>query len=245
MSLKTAVEVRERIRSCTSCDLHLTCHGPVPWSGATPAKIAVLGQAPGHREDIEGKPFVGPAGWHMRLSLRKARINPALVAFLNPVNCYPGRLKNADKEPSRAELAACRTNLLDQIDVIQPSYLILAGKIALAAFRPDLSLAHVHGKPLFYNGREARIADSPPRSVDWNPRHIVLWPTYHPAAALRQVRYEILLNEDLAAFWDHRATGQWHDVCVVCQSEEIEFDAWGVARCLTHRGSQSELFPIS
>lgn len=237
MSIADLVQLRSDIRSCTRCPLHTKAREPVPWSGPTPSKYLFIGMAPGIEENKQGQPFIGSSGNLLRSMLRQAHF-PKDVAFANAVCCFPGRIPGGDAKPLPSELQACRSNLTRQIDVIKPSYIFLVGGTALEAFRPDLSLSYVHGRPLFYDG------------VDFNhklthvPYGITMWTIYHPAAALRNKKYDGLIREDLATFWKWRRVGEpWPDTCYVCNKDVETFDRWGFPYCATHAMRQG-LLPL-
>lgn len=231
----TLLQLRSDIRACTACDLHKRAKAPVPWSGPTPSKYLFVGMAPGIQEDKEGRPFVGASGNLLRFMLTQAGF-PKDIAFANAVSCFPGRVKGGDAKPTRSQLAACRTNLTSQIDVVQPRYMFLVGGTALEAFRPDLSLTNVHGRPLFYDGVDLS------HKLTHVPFGIVVWTIYHPAAALRNKKYELLIRDDLATFWKWRRAGEpWPDTCYTCSKELAAYDGWGYPYCSLHAMKQGVL----
>lgn len=228
------IRLRNGIRSCTACGLHLTAKRGVPWSGPISAHYLFIGMAPGVQEDKEGRPFVGASGNLLRYILKEKGFPLADVAFANAVSCFPGRVKGGDAKPTPDQLSACRPWLRAQIDVINPSYIFLVGGTALEAFRPDLSLAHVHGKPLFYDGVD--LEHKPETSK-------VIWTIYHPAAALRSKKYERMLRDDLATFQEWLTQGQpWPEFCYICGKDVEEYDRWGFPYCKLHTMRQQSLF---
>lgn len=231
------LHLRNDIRNCTSCDLRKTANCPVPWSGPTPAKYLFIGMAPGVEEDKQGQPFVGRSGNLLRYWLKEAGFVGS-VAFANAVSCFPGRnkQKGGDNEPTQSQLEACRTNLTRQINAIRPEYLFLVGRTALQAFRPDLTLGYVHGRPLFYDGRD----------LGHHLRHVdvglPVWTIYHPAASLRSLKYERLIKEDLRTFVEWVDAGEpWPDTCYVCSRDVHVYDAWGFPYCELHAMRQQKL----
>lgn len=191
--------------------------------------------APGKYEDEKGEPFIGKSGILLRTMIRAAGF-PKDVAFANAVNCYPGSNgKGGDTKPLVSQLDACRVHLKCQIALVQPRYIFLVGGTALEAFRPDLELSHVHGKPLYFDGTDWAFP------IPWT-RAITIWTIYHPAAALRQAKYEVSIREDLSAFWRFRRGGHpWHDCCYVCGKEPFHSDGWGFMTCETHAMRQGVL----
>lgn len=154
--------VRHAVKTCKRCDLHKVGNGPVPWSGPTPAKLVVIGEAPGRAEDTQGKPFVGPAGKLLRRWLEEAGLGDIDIAYVNVVSCWP------DGTPGQSHLRACHGNLVIQLDVIRAEYALVVGATALNTLLP-------------WNVRVGEL-----RGKWWQPRP-GLWAinTWHPAAILR------------------------------------------------------------
>src|SRR5690348_13183174 len=111
--------VRDQIKSCRECALGDKCSSPIPFHGTSPSSIAVVGEAPGKYEDIQHRPFVGPAGKLAHSWLDRAGIDSENVAWLNVVCCFPNRT------PTGNEIAACRNNLAAQLDTIRPDFLLV------------------------------------------------------------------------------------------------------------------------
>lgn len=222
---------RNSLRSCTRCPLHQSCTAPVPWYGDIGSDIAIIGEAPGQQEDKHGAPFVGSAGILLKYALKGAGIDPATIAYTNSVQCYP----HGTPEPWAID--ACNVWMRGQIAFVRPRYVITVGVIALDAVRGTNwpKLREIHGKPLYW--------DNPPPPAGRDGR-IVVWPTYHPAAALRRRSYKRLIEDDLAAFVKWRTDGElWPEECCVCGDELHRYDAWGQAFCERHAMRQGLLFP--
>lgn len=188
MDPRARLAIRDKVQSCTACALHAQCRGPVPFSGH--GKIVVVGEAPGPQEDAQGEPFVGPSGQLLRSQLQVAGIEGA--AFVNAVSCYPNRT------PTPAELAACRGNLVAQLDHLAPDYLLAAGGIAASAFWPN-----------------ARISDL--RGNWWKMGDRWVFATWHPSAVLRNTALSDEFAADLESFKlgvDHGPWRNWW--CVKC-----------------------------
>lgn len=222
---------RNNLRSCVKCPLHKVGRGPVPWSGPLNPQYAVLGEAPGSEEDKYKEPFVGSAGILLKYALKDAGIDPRNVAFINSVSCYPKRT------PNDSEIAACRGWMTGQVAFVQPQILISVGVVALQSIRGDKwpKLANLHGKPLWW--------DSPPAPL----KKLVVFPTYHPAAALRSAKYKRLIQDDL------RSLVQWvkdgmvfnSDDCYICGEEMHRVDEWGIPFCSRHCARQGILWEES
>lgn len=166
------LELVDQIISCTNCELHANCTAPVPMRGK-PAPVMLIGEAPGETEDTQGRPFIGPAGTLLQDLLDEFHFPPMGVA--NTVSCYPHGTPNWD------HIHACERNKWDQITYFDPRFVLLLGRVALKAMRPDLDLKRGRARPF-------RLRDR------------ICFATYHPAAALRNSTYEAGMRSDLEIF---------------------------------------------
>lgn len=126
--VKERYALRLDIKTCNRCELHTTCRSPVPFSGPSPNRIVVLGEAPGQNEDAEGRPFVGKAGQFLRGQLQEAGIDDKSVTYVNTVSCYP------DGTPTSHHRERCRVNLLNQLRLIHPDYVLVLGSVAISTW---------------------------------------------------------------------------------------------------------------
>lgn len=222
----TLLDLRARIRSCTRCPLSADTT-PIPWSGPLHPPLAILGQAPGFNEVKQGKPFVGRAGKLLRQLIGEAGIDPDSCAYANSICCHPGAGSDGhDNPPSAAHLHACRTHLLDQIAVIQPFVLLLAGQVALSTLRPDLKLSQARGWPLWVDTANLGRAVSP----------FIAIASYHPSAGFKSARAYNLLAHDLKRIGEVGTDrgawlDRWLDECYLCGGEPDQTDGWGVLTC--------------
>jgi uracil-DNA glycosylase len=183
------VRVRAQVLACTACSLASTCTHPVPFSGANPSPIVVIGEAPGREEDERGAPFVGPAGRLLRVVLDSVMEGEGwneTIGYANVVSCYPART------PHEIEVVACRKNLTDQMKLFAPSYGLVVGGVSLSAFWPKLRVGEMRGRWWSEDGlRDGKT---------W------LFSAVHPAAVLRSggVTSKIgrEFREDLETFRD-------------------------------------------
>lgn len=205
--------VTEAVVSCERCELHAQCTAPVAFAGPTPARIAVIGEAPGRQEDEQGKPFVGPAGRMIRKHLGLVGIDPETVAWINTVSCFP------HGTPSWENIDACAVNKAAQLDVADPQFVLLLGKVALKATMRTLEITRSRGRPFVIDDR-------------------VHFATYHPAAALRNGNYEAAMHDDLETFKAIVDAGSWFefvpDTCCLCPVELQHFSDEGLGWCGLH-----------
>ena len=159
------------IRECTHCGL---CEGrqhAVPGVGDRAARWLFVGEGPGRNEDLQGEPFVGPAGQlldNMLRALDLARGKDTYIA--NIVKCRPVGADGRDRPPTPDEVDACMPYLRRQIALIRPQVIIALGKtaaVSLLGLPADTALAGLRGEPREFDG-------------------IPLVITYHPAYLLRQ-----------------------------------------------------------
>ncbi len=157
----------DQIRSCTSCDLRKSCSGPVAGIGPVPAKVMLLGEAPGLEEDKTGEPFVGRAGRLLKSLLSGIGWSRELCYITNCLLCRPAN----NAKPTPAQIKACSHWLDIEMGVVQPDILVLMGATAIyRILGPSAgTVEHLHGKPILQ---------------DTGRKQVILLPSYHPAAAL-------------------------------------------------------------
>jgi uracil-DNA glycosylase len=128
--------LREAAAGCHACDLYKTSTQTVFGAGAEHAEIMFIGEQPGDREDLEGKPFVGPAGRLLDDALREAGIDRGDVYITNAVKHFkwkPQGKRRLHQKPNAAEINACRPWLDAEIAVVKPRVLVLLGATAAQA----------------------------------------------------------------------------------------------------------------
>jgi len=175
--------------SCAACGLSAIRIQTVPGEGSPTAQIVFVGEAPGAREDQVGRPFVGPSGRLLDDLLASIGLRREEVFILNTVKCRPPGNRN----PLAAETAACAPFLSRQLAALQPRVIATLGTHALAVFAPSAKIAEVHGRPY------AQTEGSQHGSA-------VLFPLYHPAAALHNGSLRPPLERDMAALWGYLNT---------------------------------------
>ncbi|HEX4073926.1 MAG TPA: UdgX family uracil-DNA binding protein [Candidatus Acidoferrales bacterium] len=128
--LKTAAQ------DCRACDLWKNATQTVFGEGKAGAKIMLIGEVPGNQEDIEGKPFVGPAGRLLDAALMEAGIERAEVYVTNAVKHFkwePRGKRRIHKKPNAAEIAACRPWLDAETAIVRPRIIVCLGATAAQA----------------------------------------------------------------------------------------------------------------
>lgn len=171
---KGIMELDEKIRQCERCRLYKTRANAVPGEGPANAKIMICGQAPGRTEDDEGRPFVGRAGRLLNELLETIELEREMIFVTSPIKCFPP----SNRPPKSDELKACTPYLDKQISIIRPKIIIALGNYALQTLlgkRPTIS--QLHGQPQKRNS-------------------IIVFPTFHPAAAIRFPKTKTLIEED-------------------------------------------------
>lgn len=161
LNIFRVLQLRNAIKTCMRCSLHEVRTQAVPWSGPILSRIAFVGEAPGQQEDIEGKPFVGPAGKLLDKLFIIAGLSREAVCIFNVVCCRPPN----NRVPSIEEIQACSSNFRAQLELIDPDIVVTLGSTALSQFKAG-KISSLHGKFFESQGR-------------------IIFPTYHPAAALR------------------------------------------------------------
>lgn len=129
-------ELRESIQSCRGCDAFEHATQAVFGEGASRARIMMVGEQPGNREDIEGHPFVGPAGALLSKALEQSGIDRAQVYITNVVKHFNssrrGKLR-IHKKPNAGQITACRPWLDAEIERVQPELIVCLGATAAQA----------------------------------------------------------------------------------------------------------------
>ena len=116
---------------CTSCNLSKTRKNVVVGKGNESAQVVIIGEGPGEQEDITGLPFVGRAGKMLDTALSSVDIDPLEDCYItNIVKCRPPN----NRKPSAVESEACMPWLSEQVNLLKPKIIILAGSTAVQSF---------------------------------------------------------------------------------------------------------------
>lgn len=161
---------------CRRCNLRAGCRGVVFGEGNPSARLMLVGEGPGAREDELGRPFVGPAGQLLDRILAAVGFRREEVYITNTVMCRPP----GNRTPAWEEIEACRPWLQRKIELIRPALLVALGRPAAQ----------------FFLGRDASITQVRGRWHTWGPAKVPVLPTYHPAALLRDPSKKRVVWED-------------------------------------------------
>jgi DNA polymerase len=172
--------LRTEASSCTRCALSQTRTQVVFGNGHPNADLMFVGEAPGFHEDQQGIPFVGQAGKLLDKLLTGIGLTRADVYVANTLKCRPP----GNRDPQPDEISACEGHLFAQVELIRPKVICTLGNFAtkLLSGQPN-GITRVHGRP-----QPRRIG-----GVD-----LVLYPIFHPAAALYTPAMMTTLEGDFA-----------------------------------------------
>ncbi len=160
--------------NCARCSLSSGATNVVFGFGSPDSKIVFVGEAPGYHEDKEGKPFVGAAGKLLTKLLSDIGIDRDDVYITNVLKCRPP----GNRDPRPEEIEACKPLLVTQLQIIKPRIIATLGSFAARTIlKRTQPMSKIHG-------HTARIDD------------YLVFPTYHPAAALYTRATLKLLEED-------------------------------------------------
>ncbi len=173
-------EYADQTAICTTCALAKGRTQVVFGSGSPNADLMFVGEAPGFHEDQQGVPFVGQAGKLLDTLLGGIGLTRADVFVANVLKCRPP----GNRDPLPEEIAACEPHLFRQIELIQPKLVATLGNFAtkLLSGKPA-GITRVHGYE---------------QEVTLGARTVLLYPIFHPAAALYTPSMLKVLEEDFA-----------------------------------------------
>lgn len=167
-------ELYEEIGRCQKCSLAKTRLKAVPGEGREDADILFIGEAPGWHENQQGRPFVGPAGQLLTELLASIGFSRSDVYIANVIKCRPPN----NRDPLQVEIDACAPFLDQQLAIIRPKMIVTLGRYSMGKFFPGESISRIHGT--------AR-----------RQGNVLLFPMYHPAAALHQPSLRKILETDM------------------------------------------------
>jgi uracil-DNA glycosylase len=167
----TLKSLREAAAGCTACPLHKTGTQTVFGEGLKRARLMLVGEQPGDREDVEGHPFVGPAGKILDKALEQAKIERGDAYVTNVVKHFkwkPQGKRRIHQTPRAEEIKACAPWLEAELEVVDPEVLVCLGATAVKAVI----------------GSKARVMKDHGQFLDSKLGRTAV-PTLHPSAILR------------------------------------------------------------
>jgi uracil-DNA glycosylase len=176
----TLPALREAAQRCKGCDLYLHATQAVMGEGPKSSRLMMVGEQPGNEEDLQGHPFVGPAGKLLDRALVEAGIHRADVYLTGVVRHFKfeerGK-RRLHKKPSVMEVRACRPWLEAEISVIHPQVIVCLGATAAhSILGPDFRLTKERGKFVHHPWARYVTATVHPSSIlrapDQEQRHI-------------------------------------------------------------------------
>ena len=186
--MSTSLEdVRAAAAGCQACDLWKLGTQTVFGEGAETAKLMLVGEQPGDKEDVAGRPFVGPAGRILDEALEEAGIDRSDVYVTNAVKHFKWEARGKrrlHKRPDAREVAACRPWLDREIELVRPQLVVCMGATAAQALL----------------GRTFKVTKQRGELFPQEGGHVVT-ATVHPSSILRAPDVETRERE-MAAFTD-------------------------------------------
>ena len=175
--------LEKQCMACTGCGLCRTRANVVFGVGNREADIMFVGEGPGEQEDLQGVPFVGPAGKLLDDMLSIIDLDRTCCYIANIVKCRPPR----NRDPQEDEQDACFGYLKEQIELVRPKIIVCLGRIAAQRLiRPDFRITREHGT--WFQGGQV-----------W------LTAIYHPSALLRDLSKRPETFDDLLQIHDRLA----------------------------------------
>jgi DNA polymerase len=163
--------LRVAAQDCRACDLYRHATQAVFGEGAQKARLMLIGEEPGNDEDLQGHPFVGPAGKLLDRALKEAGIDRAEIYLTNTVKHFKfeerGK-RRIHKKPNGTEVGACRPWLEAEIALIKPEIVVCLGATAAQSIL----------------GRDYRVTRERGKFVEHSLARLVT-STIHPSAILR------------------------------------------------------------
>lgn len=161
--------LREAIQDCRACDLWEKGTQAVFGEGSPRARVILVGEQPGDKEDLAGRPFVGPAGALLDEALIEAGIDRKQTYVTNAVKHFkwePRGKRRIHKKPNSIEVAACRPWLDAEIDLVNPEVVVCLGATAAQALLGrSFRVTQQRGQLLPFRGVSQALATVHPSSI--------------------------------------------------------------------------------
>lgn len=169
------------IQQCEACELAQNCTQKVPGVGNQQADLMIIGEGPGHDEDIKGEPFVGRSGQLLDKMLLAIGISRSQVFITNIVKCRPPN----NRDPHVDEVAACRRFLQAQIEQIKPKVILSVGRVSAHSLL----------------GTTKAVGRLIPEMHQLPGSNIPVKVTYHPAYLLRTPTAKAIAWQDMKTLY--------------------------------------------
>lgn len=182
----TIPKLQQAAARCTACELHLLGSKTVFGDGPEKARVMFVGEQPGDREDVEGHPFVGPAGKLLDRALEDAEIDRDDVYVTNVVKHFRWEARGKrrlHRKPAMAHITACRPWLDAELAVVNPEILVCLGATAAQAIA----------------GKTFKVTQQRGEFVDVDGVDALVTATVHPSSILR-AQDDTTKHEEMAAF---------------------------------------------
>ena len=165
---KTLPSLREAAQHCKGCDLWKRGTQAVCGEGRVGSEVMLVGEQPGDQEDLQGRPFVGPAGRILDKALETAGIDRDDVYVTNALKHFkwePRGKRRIHKKPSGMQIAACRPWFDEEVKVVKPKVIVCMGATAAQALLGrDFKVTQERGK-VIARGEIPIIATVHPSSI--------------------------------------------------------------------------------
>ena len=171
-------QLKISLQDCQRCQLSKGRSQVVFGTGNPQASIMFVGEAPGFYEDREGVPFVGAAGKLLTELLQSIGLERSDIYIANVIKCRPPN----NRDPLPDEIATCKPFLIQQIELIQPKLVCTLGNFATQTLL------------------ERKVGITKVRGQVIRLEHFIVFPLFHPAAALHQGNLRVPLKEDMFEF---------------------------------------------
>ncbi len=168
-------EIADVVAECTRCPLYASATNPVPGEGSPNAELVCVGEAPGEKEDLSGRPFVGQSGELLTKILAAIGLRRVDVFSCNVLKHRPP----GNRYPLPEEVGACSPYLVQQLELIRPKVIVAFGTFAAQTLlNTKIPIGKLRGSVHRYHG-------------------VPLIVTYHPAALLRNPAWKRPTWEDV------------------------------------------------
>ena len=163
--------VRAAAAGCQACDLWARATQTVFGAGPVPARLMLVGEQPGDREDLAGEPFVGPAGAMLAKAMEEAGLDRETAFVTNVVKHFkwrptPGGKRRLHEKPNKVEIGACLPWVESELALVKPEALVLLGATAAGALvGPSVSVLRDRGKALPVDLAPLVVATVHPSSI--------------------------------------------------------------------------------